>query len=188
MELQYLIARLPVDGAPGIDPARVVDVFHRWVAQQSMPEMLVDVAELLHVPKGPGVVAVGHEADYALDNTGGRWGVLYRRKAPLAGSNAERLAHAIGSAAHAAQLLETEFGGALRVSRTQLELIVNDRILAPNDPATWSAAKPELRALFADWLGHGEFEFTPLHADARARFGVAVKSARPFAFAALAPA
>ena len=76
MELQYLIAKIYVEGDLTMDPARLVNVFHRWVAQQSLPGLLVDVAELLHVPAGPGVVLVGVEADYAFDNTGHRWGLL----------------------------------------------------------------------------------------------------------------
>ena len=81
MELQHLVVKIPVAGALAIDPAKVVDVMHQWVAGQTVPGvLLIDVAELLHVPKGPGVVAVGHEADYSLDHTGGLWGVQYRRK------------------------------------------------------------------------------------------------------------
>ena len=60
MELQHLIVKIPVDGPLRIDPAAVVDLFHKWVAAQSVPGvLLVDVAELLHVPNGPGVIAVG---------------------------------------------------------------------------------------------------------------------------------
>ena len=95
MELQYLVAKIHLDGKLEIDPAKVVDVFHRWVANQSMPEMLVDVAELLHVPQGPGVIAVGGDCDYAVDHSGGIWGVLYRCKTPVEGTNAERIAHAL---------------------------------------------------------------------------------------------
>ena len=91
MELQHFVAKIHTDGEPGIDPVEVVNVFHRWVAAQTMPDLLVDVAELLHVPNGPGVIAVGHEGDYALDHTDGRWGVLYRRKAQLPGSTTERV-------------------------------------------------------------------------------------------------
>ena len=64
-----------MDGALGLDPENIVDILHRWVAGQVMPGvLLVDVAELLHVPNGPGVIAVGHEADFALDHTGGTLG------------------------------------------------------------------------------------------------------------------
>ena len=64
MELQHLVVKIPVAGPLGIDPTKVVDVFHQWVAAQSIAGvLLVDVAELLHVPNGPGVVAVGVEAE-----------------------------------------------------------------------------------------------------------------------------
>ena len=92
MELQHLIIKIPVDGPLGFDPAKSVDLFHQWVARQVMPGvLLIDVAELLHVPNGPGVIAVGVEADFALDHTGGSWGVLYRRKTILGGANQDRI-------------------------------------------------------------------------------------------------
>ena len=95
MELQHFVAKIHVDGPLAIDPAKVVDIFHSWVAAQTVPGvLLVDVAELLHVPDGPGVIAVGYEADYALDHTDGIWGALYRRKNVLAGTNTERVAEA----------------------------------------------------------------------------------------------
>jgi hypothetical protein len=151
-----------------------VNLFHRWVAKQSMPEMLVDVAELLHVPHGPGVIAVGHEADYALDHTDGRWGVLHRRKTPLAGSNADRVVQTLKAAAAAAALIEEEFKGQITVSRRDFELIVNDRALAPNTPATFAAAKADLEAGVKAWLGHGNFTLTLQGGDPRRRFGVTV--------------
>src|ERR1700690_2674565 len=100
IELQHLIVKIPVDGPLRIDPAKIVDIFHRWVAAQVIPGvLLIDVAELLHVPNGPGVIAVGLEADFALDHTGGAWGVLYRRKTVLGGTNQDRILQAIASAA-----------------------------------------------------------------------------------------
>src|ERR1700683_2352058 len=119
MELQHLIVKIPVDGPLGIDPARIVDIFHRWVAAQSIPGvLLIDVAELLYVPNGPGVIAVGVEADYAFDHTRGIWGLLYRRKNTVSGTNAERIAQAFESAVQAGAWLEEAFPGALKFSRT----------------------------------------------------------------------
>ena len=136
MELQHLVAKIPVAGPLGLDPAKVVDIFHQWVAAQSVPGVvLVDVAELLHIPKGPGVVAVGVEADFALDHTGGIWGVLSRRKNILPGTNAERIALALREAAHVGAALQAAFPGALALSATSFELIVNDRGVAPNTAA-----------------------------------------------------
>lgn len=185
MELQHFIAKIHVAGELGIEPEKVVDVFHRWVAQQSMPEMLVDVAELLHVPDGPGVIAVGHDADYALDHTGGVWGVLYRRKTTIDGNNADRIAQALQAAAHAGRLLEDEFKGDLKFSRTTFELIVNDRALAPNTTDTYAAAQPEIEAGLRSLLGHGDFTLERHDKEPRQRFGYTVTAAKPFEFAAV---
>jgi hypothetical protein len=187
MELQHLIAKIHVDGPLGIDPAKVVDVLHKWVAGQTMAGvLLVDVAELLHVPKGPGVIAVGYEADYGLDHTGGVWGVLYRQKTVVAGTNAERVAKALREAAHAGALLEAAFPGGLKFSRTTFELIVNDRGIAPNTAATYSAAEPEIAAALKSLLGHGEFKLARHDKEPRERFGVTVTSAKPFDLAPVA--
>ena len=181
LELQHLIVKFPVDGPLGLDPAKVVDLFHKWVATQSVPGvLLVDVAELLHVPDGPGVIAVGHEADFALDNQRGVWGVLHRRKTVLPGSNAERVAEAFRAAGQAAVFIEEAFPGAIRFSRTGFELIVNDRGIAPNTPETLAAAVPEIMTAVSALLGHDSFDIARTGLDARERFSVSVKSARPF--------
>jgi hypothetical protein len=184
MELQHLIVKIPVAGPLGIDPARVVDIFHKWVAAQSIAGvLLIDVAELLHVPDGPGVVAVGVEADFALDHTGGTWGVLSRRKDLLPGTNLERVEQAFGAAGQAAQWLEEAFAGALKFSRTEFELMVNDRGIAPNLPETYAEGIPEIEGALRALLGSGEFRLTRHDREPRQRFGVTVKCAQPFAFA-----
>jgi len=181
MELQHLVVKIPVEGPLGIDPAKVVDVFHQWVAAQSVAGVvLVDVAELLHVPDGPGVLAVGVEADYALDHTGGLWGVLYRRKSVLSGTNSERVAQALEAAGQAAARLEEAFGGALKFSRTEFELIVNDRAIAPNTPESYAQGIPEIEAALKSLLGSGDFQLTRHDREPRERFGVGVKCGKAF--------
>ncbi len=187
MELQHFMAKIPVDGPLGLDPAKVVDVLHQWVAAQSVPGvLLIDVAELLHVPKGPGVIAVGVEADYALDHTGGAWGVLYRRKSMLPGTDTDRVADALGSVAQVGVRLQAAFPGALKLSRTEFQLVVNDRGIAPNTAATYAAALPGIESALRAVLGHGEFSLARHDREPRERFGVTVTSAKPFDLAALA--
>lgn len=186
MELQHLIAKVHVDGPLAIDPAKVVDVFHPWVAGQTWPGvLLVDVAELLHVPNGPGVIAVGYEADFALDHSDGIWGALYRRKNVLPGTNPDRVADALESAGQLCLRLEAALPG-LKFSRTDFELIVNDRGIAPNTAETYAAAIPEIEAGLRAALGHGEFTLTRHDREPRKRFGVTVRSAKPLDLAALA--
>jgi hypothetical protein len=185
MELQHLIVKIPVDGALAIDPAKVVDVFHPWVAAQSVPGvLLIDVAELLHVPDGPGVIAVGVEADLALDHSGGVWGALARRKNLLNGTNADRFAQAWADASLVALRLEEAFPGALRFSRTTFELIVNDRGIAPNSPASYAAGLPGIEAALRAVLGDGRVSLARHDRDPRQRFGVTATYAEAFELAA----
>lgn len=182
MELQHLIVKIPVEGALAVDPAKIVDVFHKWVAAQSIAGViLVDVAELLHVPAGPGVIAVGHEADYAFDHTGGVWGALHRRKNVLVGTDADRIASAFEGASLVAARLEQAFPGTLAFSRTGFDLIVNDRGLAPNTAGTYEAAIPVIDGGLRSLLGHGDFRLARHDREPRQRFGVTVASDKPFA-------
>jgi hypothetical protein len=187
MELQHFVARIRVAGPLAIDPAAVVDVFHQWVAAQSVPGvLLVDVAELLHVPDGPGVIAVGLEADLALDHSEGAWGALFRRKSMIPGSTTDRIRDALAHAAMIAVRLANSFPGRLKFSGTIVDLIVNDRALAPNAPATYAAALTEIEDALRQILGHGEFQLSRHDRDPRRRFGVTVTSGRPLALATLA--
>ena len=169
-----------------IDLERLIEIFHRWVAGQTMPEMLIDIADYRHVPNGPSVLVVGHEADYALDQTGGRYGLLYNRKDAVAGSNHDRLQQSLQSVAAACQQLESEFDEeSLKFSRQEFEIVINDRALAPNTEETYSSAKPELDAFLSQTLGHGQFQIERQSNDPRSRFGVVVKSSQPFDLAAI---
>ena len=64
---------------------QLIPVFHRWIREQAMPELLIDVADYSHVPAGPGVMVIGHEANYSVDNRENRLGLLYNRRAALEG-------------------------------------------------------------------------------------------------------
>ena len=69
-----------------------------------LEELLIDVADYLHVHNGPGIMLIGHEADYSLDNRAGRLGLLYNRKEQLDGTTQEKLAQAARAALTAAQI------------------------------------------------------------------------------------
>lgn len=181
MELQHVNVKIYVDGELSVDPGRFIECFHGWVRDQIMEEeMLIDVADYRHVPAGPGVVLIGLEADYGMDQTGNRYGLRYNRKAPLDSSNRDRLLHALSRAARACRMLETEFGGdGLKFRRDELELFINDRAFAPNTPETYAACKPEFESFLQEILGHGNFSLQQ-ESEPRRRFGVTVKTEQPF--------
>jgi len=187
MELQHVNVKIPVQGAMDVDPARFIPVFHEWIRQESLEELLIDVADYRHVPAGPGVMLIGFEADYNMDHADGMWGMRYNRKARLDGNNADRFRQALAAAAGACLLLETELAaeGGLTFSRSAFELFINDRAIAPNTPQTWAASEGELKAFAAAVLGHDEFTLTP-QADPRRAFGATITAANPFDLAAIA--
>ena len=138
-----------------VDWHELIPVFHRWIQQQAVPETLIDVADYAHVPAGPGVVLVAHEAFYSLDNRANRPGLLYNRRAALEGSDGDRLEQAYNAAVFAASLLEAEpeFRGKLRFDCTNVEVAVNDRLLAPNTEGTFERLSPVLGSVMTERLG-----------------------------------
>lgn len=185
MELQHVNVKIFVDGQFPVDPERFVPVFHRWVQEQAADTVLIDVADYTHVPDGPGVMLIGLEADSSIDNTDGRWGLLYNRKGACDGSNADRIHAALRQAADACLRLEQEFSAdGLKFSRTEFDVIINDRALAPNTSETWEAARPDLEEALRSALGN-DFSLAP-HSDPRSRFGVSVHCSQPCDLARLA--
>src|SRR5262245_43094180 len=114
-----------------------VAVFHQWIQDGVVPELVIDVADYKHVPDGPGVMLIGHEANYSLDETGGRLGLLYNRKAVVSGDAQAALRQAFDAATNATRLLEAAepFAGKLHFNDGDIEIIVNDRLAAPNTEA-----------------------------------------------------
>lgn len=146
--MQHIHIKLFVEHPSAITLTDAIAVFHRWIQTSAVPELLIDVADYSHVPHGPGVMLIGHEANYSLDLAKGRLGLLYQRKAKVDGTDVERLRVAWKTARAAAALLEQEpeFRGKLRFRQDELAITLNDRLLYPNTAATWAAVEPALRA------------------------------------------
>jgi hypothetical protein len=157
-KLQLKIFVTP-ESAREVDLDAFVPVFHRWIKDHVLPELLVDVANYAHVPEGPGVVLIGHGSDYFMDLAEARLGLLHNRK--RAGfAPPERLGDLARRTLHAASLLEQalSLSGKLRFATNELLFRINDR-LSPNTDATFAALRPELEAL-AKRMYQGPFELT----------------------------
>ena len=177
MEFQHVNVKLFVNDADQFDPAALIPVFHGWIQNQETDELLLDVADYRHVRSGPGVVLIGHQGNYSLDNGGGRWGVRYNRKAVLGGSNQDRLVQATQAALAACQRLEADprLDGMIRFNGREIEMFINDRLLAPNSPETAGAAEAEFRTLFSTLFGDLEYVMS-YRQDPRSLFSVHVKT------------
>jgi hypothetical protein len=195
IDLQHINVKLLLknknEDAQALDLDPVIPVFHGWIQQQVADELLLDVADYRHVQAGPGVVLIGHEADYSLDNADGRLGVRYNRKAILDGNNQDRLAQATRAALSASQRLQQDMrlNGKLNFNGQDIEIFINDRLLAPNTPATREALRPEFQA-FAERLfggseyslsfGSESFSSSAESADPRRLLTVFLRAARTF--------
>lgn len=192
IELQHINVKLLLknNDAQAIDLDPVIPVFHSWIQQQVADELLLDVADYRHVQAGPGVVLIGHEADYSLDNADHRLGVRYNRKAVLDGTNPDRLAQAARAALAACQRLQqdTRINGKLSFNGQNIEIFINDRALAPNDSATRKALKPEFHAFAEKLFGGSEYSLSfgsdsssvASTADPRRLFAVFLHASRTF--------
>jgi len=186
MDFQHVNVKLLVQAPEAVDLEPLIPVFHRWIQGQVCEELLLDIADYRHVPEGPGIVLIGHQADYSVDNSNGRLGVRYNRKAPFDGSNQDRLKQATCSALKAFQKLEAEaaLAGKLRFNGRELELFVNDRLLAPNREETRRNLDANFRGLFGKLFGGSEYAMS-YDTDPRHLLGVSVKSSKSFSIADL---
>jgi hypothetical protein len=166
MEFAKLQVKVFARPAPEVALHAFVPVFHSWIRERRLDELLIDVVDYAHVPQGPGVLLVGHAADYYLDESNGRRGLLYshKREAP---EPKQRLRSAIQRALNAAALLEKEpsLKGKLLFATEELLLRVNDRLAAPNTEETWLAVRPELERFMTELYGAQAFTLERTGAD-----------------------
>lgn len=153
MELQRLNVKFfAVENEP-VPLSAFIDVFHGWI--QTSDGIYHDVADYSHMRAGPGIVLLAREANVSMDETVNRRGLLYSRKAPLVGSNQEKLRCVIGSALEYCHRIEEEpaLKGKMAFRVDEAELIVNDRLLAPNTEEAFLSVKAELERFFGRLYG-----------------------------------
>jgi hypothetical protein len=172
MNVQHINIKFYLERPETVNLADYGAIFNSWIQQQRLEELLIDVADYLHVHHGPGIMLIGHEADYSLDNRAGRLGLLYNRKALLDGTTEEKLAQAVRAALTAAQILEQENG--LQFNGSEVQMIVNDRLLVPNTAETFEALQPDLEVFFNRLYNGAEYSLAYLN-DPRERFTVNVR-------------
>lgn len=159
MNLQHVNVKLLLSKPDEIDLEPLIPVFHGWIQDQGWDELLLDVADYRHVYAGPGVILIGHEANYSVDNTDNRPGIRYNRKATSEGSNQERLKQAAVATLRACQRFESDprLNGRFRFDGRGIEVFVNDRLLVPNDLATREALQPDLTLFLHKLFAGGEY-------------------------------
>lgn len=186
MQLQHLNVKLLVKNPQEVPLEPLIPVFHSWIQEQVFEELLLDVADYRHVPAGPGVVLIGHQANYSVDHSDARLGVRYNRKALLNGNNQNALHQAMRASLIACQRLETEprLEGKLQFNGREIEFFVNDRLLAPNRDSTREALHSDFDTFFKKLFRGSEYSLS-YASEPRKLFGVSAKSSEFFSTADL---
>ena len=177
MNLQHINIKVYLENPESVNLVEYSAVFSSWIQGQRLEELLIDVADYLHVHHGPGIMLIGHKADYSLDNRAGRLGLLCNRKEQLNGTTQEKLAQAVRVALIAAQILEKENG--LKFIGSEVQVIVNDRLLVPNTAEVFDNLEPDLLAFFNRLYNGAEFTLAHLF-NLRERFTVNAKTESRF--------
>ena len=118
-----------------IDVESFIPVFHRWIRENVVPnELLLDVADYKHIVDGPAILLVGHEADYVVDLTDGKPGLLYVRKRDAGSNLADALSTTLSQALNGVKLTESdvELKGKLKLRTDDAIIVLLDRLNYPN--------------------------------------------------------
>ena len=136
--------KLFIENPEALDLEAVVPVFHDFIREKALPELLIDVADYAHVHEGPGVVLIGHGYDVYIDLMEGRPGLLLSRKREAEGTTEEIIRGTLALAFRAAALLEERLP--IRFSAGEALFRALDRHHTPNDDATHERLEPMVRA------------------------------------------
>ena len=178
MELQHINLKFFIENGASLNLESFHGVFNKWIQKGLTDDLLVDVAEYLHVHHGPGIMLIGHSANYSLVLTVGRLGLLYNRKEQVEGTNRQKLIQAAHAALSAMWILEKE--NRVRFIGSEMQIIINDRLLVPNTTETFVALKDDLEAFFGILYNGAEVNLVHQANESRLRFIVDVKSASAF--------
>jgi hypothetical protein len=152
MDTHRINVKFYLNGGPEVSGETWFRVLSSWIPT-TPDEVLVDVADYGHVKTGPLTVLVGHDANYAIDNSDGRLGLVYARKQPLEGDLSVRLRTVLRATLKACRRIEADPAvDGTRFKGDECLVTFNDRLEAPNTEAAFEAVRPavsrELEALF----------------------------------------
>ncbi len=144
-----------------IDVESFIPVFHRWIRENVVPnELLLDVADYKHIVDGPAILLVGHEADYVVDVTDAKPGLMYVRKRDAGSDLSDALGTTLSQALNGVKLTESDVDlkGKLKLRTDAATIVLLDRLNYPNtangDGTAATAAQTQLSDDLAPLFGN----------------------------------
>ena len=172
--LQKIDVKIGLDVPAGFDFDTLLEIFGRWRLEEG--EGIIDLADYLHVPDGPGCLLVSHRWHFGIDRTGGVPGLFLSNRDGLEGTLEERYASAIRTTLEKGRrLLDEPSLSGLSARPGDLQVAINDRVRVPNT----DESDAEHRAALENVLGkmYGADEYTlERDADPAARLSYTVRA------------
>jgi len=141
--------------AAAIDHQSFIALFHAFIREKTVEGLLLDVADYGHVPEGPGIMLIGHDVDYAIDQTAGKTGLLTVKKRIEAGSLAALLEDTVRLGLLAAKAVQDHASTGVAFATDVVQLQFFDRLAAENSSAGFDSCRSELEGLAARLFGEG---------------------------------
>lgn len=131
---------------PDLEPA--VPAFHRFIQRGLVEGLVLDVADYRHVPQGPGVLLVGHDVDYGVDERG--FSVVRKRSAgdPVSLQLRDALRMGLG----ALEAIADDVALDVEVDRARFTVTAFDRSLGPVGEVA-AALREEVAPLVGELYG-----------------------------------
>jgi len=172
MEFQKVSLKILSDAPVTLNLDPFLQIFARWRVQD-----WVDLADYAHMTRGPGIVLVGHRANFSFDMGTSAPGVLYLSKKDLEGTAEGRLRAVFRECFALTQrlLAEPEFPAQVQLRTGSLELAFNDRLETPHTEATDRALRPAVEAVFDQLFGARAYRLTP-EPDVSRRYGFTIEA------------
>ena len=161
-DLQRIGLKVFAESTNPPSPREFVPIFHRWIQTSAVDGLLIDVADYSHLEQEPSIVLVAHEANYTLDFGDGGMGLQFSRKQSIDGPLDVRLTTHCRVLLTASRLLEDDpaLDGRLRFRGDEIQLVANDRLLAPNTEKTRSDLEGPVFAFATKLFGNARCTMT----------------------------
>lgn len=143
------------DPSAEVDLHAFIAVFHEFIREKKVEGLLIDVADYSHVPEGPGIVLIGHDVDYSIDQSAGRAGLLTLRKRIEGEKLADLLDDSVRKCLLAVKAVQENGSTGTSFSTQALRVQLVDRLAAPNSDQGYASFRSEFEGLAQRLFGDG---------------------------------
>ena len=173
--LQKIDVKFPLETTAEFNHDVLLSIFGRWRLEEH--EEIIDLADYLHVPDSPGCLLVSHRWQFGIDSGGGQPGLFYSSRKGLRGEADQRFTQVIQGCLEKGKrlLAEGEIPDSVRPRLGELNIVINDRVLAPNSDETDDVLAPGIRAVADRLYGKDGYEIER-ERDPRRRLGYLVRA------------